>query len=289
MSAAHPPPLDVLRIGFPVSHGLGERLQRELVAARIAGSIPDVLVLLEHAPVVTLGLQADRAHIRLSRAELSRRGIAMAQTRRGGDVTFHGPGQLVAYPVFRLDPGSRDVHAYMRLLEDVAITTAAEFGVTAYRRPGLTGAWTDGGKIAAIGVRFQRWVASHGMSFNVSIDLAGFDAIVPCGLAGEAVTSLGRILGACCPSLEAVREVMVCRFLERAGRRPGCEPGAAATPGELARALRTWLPAERVVEVVEDDARGEHGGHGGDDSGVDAADGRGEVVAGDHQAEVDRR
>lgn len=272
MSALHPPPLDVLRIGFPVSHAAGERIQRSLVGARIADAIPDVVVFLEHAAVVTLGAQADPAHIRLPRSELARRGIAVAHTRRGGDVTFHGPGQVVMYPVVRLTPEERDVHAYLRLLEDVAIATASAFGVSAFRRPGLTGAWTDRGKLAAIGVRFQRWVASHGMSFNVNIDLAGFDAIVPCGLAGEAVTSLARILGAGCPPTDAVREAMEEHFRGALARGTGRDRGPVADRDGLIRALETWLPPERAVEAVDGDGGPEDGGHGGEHPEVDPAD-----------------
>ncbi len=225
----------------PLPYAEGVRLQDALVSARIAGAIPDTVLLLEHTPVITLGARADAGHILLAPAALARRGIALARTTRGGDVTWHGPGQPVLYPVIRLEAGENDAHAYLRRLEEIAIRTAADFGVAAFRRPGLTGAWTDRGKLAAIGIRLKRWVAYHGLAFNVDPDLSGFAAIVPCGLAGEHVTSLRDLLGPACPTVEAVRESLlkhfgaVCRRTVR--RFPGVRP-----PAELARLLGSHTP-----------------------------------------------
>ena len=139
-------------------------------------------------------------------------GIAVSRSSRGGDITYHAPGQVIMYPILKLKGKEADVHDYTRRLEEVAILTAADFGVPAFRRGGMTGAWTDSGKIAAIGVRIRRWVTSHGMSFNANIDLAGFDAIVPCGLSGEPVASLAGILGKSCPSTRRVRDRMAHHF-----------------------------------------------------------------------------
>ena len=188
-------PLSVLRAGL-VPYGEGLRLQQDLVARVRSGEVPDTLILLEHPHVITLGSSSDRAHVLLTDAEREARGVELHEVGRGGSVTYHGPGQLVAYPIIDLKPDRKDLHAYLRDLEDVLIRVAAAFGVEAGRRGGLTGAWTDRGKLAAIGVRVSsQWIASHGAALNVSPDLGFFDSIVPCGLPGEAVTSLERELG----------------------------------------------------------------------------------------------
>jgi lipoyl(octanoyl) transferase len=171
-------------------------LQEELVARRRAGRIPDTLILLRHPHVITMGSSSDRAHVLLADAEREARGVGLYEAGRGGDVTYHGPGQLVAYPIIDLKPDRKDLHRYLRDLEEVLVRVAADFGVDARRRDGLTGAWTDAGKLAAIGVRVSsQWIASHGAALNVSSDLGYFDAIVPCGLKGESVTSLERERG----------------------------------------------------------------------------------------------
>ena len=188
-------PLAVRRLGL-VPYGEGLRLQDELVVARRAGEIPDTLILLEHPHVITLGSSSDPDHVLVSEEERAARGIEIFEAGRGGDVTYHGPGQLVAYPILDLKPDRKDLHAYLRDLEHVLIRVAASYGVEARRRSGLTGVWTDRGKLAAIGVRVSsQWIASHGTALNVSLDLGFFDAIVPCGLEGERVTSLERELG----------------------------------------------------------------------------------------------
>lgn len=186
--------LRVLRPGR-IPYGEGLELQARLVADRQAGQIDDTLVLLEHDPVVTLGRNARPSSLLLSKAELKARGVSVFETGRGGDVTYHGPGQVVGYPILDLAPDRRDVHHYVRDLEEVMIRVSADYGVAAGRIPGLTGVWVDDSKLGAIGVRIARWVTSHGFAFNVSTDLAGFSLIVPCGIRERGVTSLERILG----------------------------------------------------------------------------------------------
>ncbi|MDH3205571.1 MAG: lipoyl(octanoyl) transferase LipB [Gemmatimonadota bacterium] len=206
-------PLSVYRAGT-VPYGDGLALQADLVARRRSGEIPDTLVLLEHPHVITLGSSSDRAHVLLAEEEREARGVELHEVGRGGDVTYHGPGQLVAYPIIDLKPDRKDLHAYLRDLEEVMIRVATSFGVVARRREGLTGAWTDRGKLAAIGVRVSsQWIASHGAALNVSSDLGFFDAIVPCGLQGESVTSLEHELGAPV-ALEKVAGTLAGRFAE---------------------------------------------------------------------------
>lgn len=170
-------------------------LQQRLVADRQAGRIPDQLLLLEHDPVFTLGRNARRENILLAETALGERGIEVHETGRGGDVTYHGPGQVVGYPILELGPDRRDVHRYVRDLEEVMIRTCADYGVAAGRVAGLTGTWVGNEKIGAIGVRIARWVTSHGFALNVSTDLSAFDLIVPCGIRDRGVTSLERLLG----------------------------------------------------------------------------------------------
>jgi len=179
-----------------VSYGASLELQEELVARRRSGDVADTLLLLEHPHVITLGSSSDPAHVLADDAELRRRGIERFEVGRGGDVTYHGPGQLVAYPIFELKPDRRDLHAYLRDLEDVLIGLAGAYGIDAERRAGATGVWTRSGKLAAIGVRVSSgWITSHGLALNVANDLSYFDTIVPCGIAGARVTSLARELG----------------------------------------------------------------------------------------------
>jgi lipoyl(octanoyl) transferase len=184
----------VLRLGrIPYAHGL--ELQERLVVERQAGRIPDQLLLLEHDPVFTLGRNAQAQNILLPAEALRERGFEVFETGRGGDVTYHGPGQVVGYPILQLSPDRRDVHRYVRDLEEVMIRTCADYGLAASRVAGLTGTWLGDEKIGAIGVRIARWVTSHGFAFNVDTDLSAFDLIVPCGIRGRGVTSLERKLG----------------------------------------------------------------------------------------------
>jgi lipoate-protein ligase B len=169
-------------------------LQRALVAARQRGQIPDVLILLEHQPVVTIGRSGDRGHLLVSRERLSERGVPVFDIERGGSVTYHGPGQLVAYPILDLRALDEDVVRFVRALEESIIRTVAAFGVSAERVRGYPGVWVSGAKIAAVGVAVKRRVTMHGIALNVSTDLTPFTWINPCGL-GRPVTSLGRELG----------------------------------------------------------------------------------------------
>lgn len=153
------------------------------------------MLLVEHPPVITFGRNARREHLLLPVEEIRSRGIDVFESGRGGDVTCHGPGQAVVYPILDLSPDRRDVHRYVRDLEEVMIRSCADFGVTAHRKPKMTGAWVGDGKVGAIGVHIARWVTSHGLAFNVSNDLALFSFIVPCGITGKRVTSLAEILG----------------------------------------------------------------------------------------------
>ncbi len=197
---------------LPVPYAEGLCLQEQWVTERLANKIPDRLIILEHTPVITLGVRAKKAHLLLSEEALRDRGIELHETPRGGDITYHAPGQLILYPIMKLTGIEADVHAFVGKLEEIAILTAAAFCVPAFRRKGKTGVWTDQGKLAAIGIRFKKWVSSHGMSFNVNVDLNGFGTIIPCGLHGEKVTSLQHILGEQCPSMQEVRAVMMRQF-----------------------------------------------------------------------------
>ncbi len=186
--------LVVRRLGV-VSFADTERLQERLVRDRQQGRIPDQLLLLEHRPVVTLGVAADRDNLLVSPDELERRGVEMHEARRGGDVTYHGPGQLVGYPILLLKPDRCDVHRYVRDLEEAIIRAVSHFGVHAGRVGGLTGVWVGNDKLAAIGVRLSRWVTSHGFALNVTTRLDDFALIRACGLADRGVTSLAQLTG----------------------------------------------------------------------------------------------
>jgi lipoyl(octanoyl) transferase len=172
-------------------------LQRVLVEERKADRVGDLLLLVEHPPVLTLGVRGDggRSHILASAEVLASRGIDVFETGRGGDITYHGPGQVVGYPIISLKPDRCDVHRYVRDLEEVLIRTASDYGITAARIAGLTGVWVGCDKLAAIGVRIARWVTSHGFALNVTTDLSHFDLIVPCGIADHGITSLERLTG----------------------------------------------------------------------------------------------
>jgi lipoate-protein ligase B len=177
-------------------------LQRALAAQRLAGDIPDTLLLLEHPPTLTLGKVASAEHILRDPALLACEGIAVVESDRGGDVTYHGPGQLVGYPILNLRaaPHRPDLHAYLRSLEATLIRALAGFGVTAGRFPGYTGVWARLAaprpeKIAAIGIKVSRWITQHGFALNVSPDLAHFGLIIPCGIRDYGVTSLSCLLG----------------------------------------------------------------------------------------------
>lgn len=179
-----------------VPYARGLEIQAELVAERREGRVPDTLLLLEHPHVITLGTSSVPEHVLADEAERARLGIQLFETGRGGDVTYHGPGQLVGYPILDLKPDRKDLHRYLRDLEEVLIRTLAHWGVEGWREEGLTGVWTEGGKIAAIGVRVSSgWITSHGFALNVDPDLAYFGRIVPCGIQDRAVATLAGLLG----------------------------------------------------------------------------------------------
>jgi lipoyl(octanoyl) transferase len=187
---------EVRRLGVvPYADALA--LQKQLVDERREGRIGDVLLLVEHPHVLTLGVRGDggRSHILAADETLTSRGVQVYETGRGGDITYHGPGQIVGYPILDLKPDRCDVHRYVRDLEEVLIRVASDYGLVADRVPGLTGVWIGGEKVAAIGVRIARWITSHGFALNVTTDLDYFNLIVPCGIADRGVTSLSRLLG----------------------------------------------------------------------------------------------
>ena len=191
------PPLLTTDLGL-ISYTDAYALQQRLVAARKSAAIGDVLLLCEHPHVITLGRNANRANLLASENVLHQKGVELHSTNRGGDITYHGPGQVVGYPILNLDPIRRDVHWYVRTLEEAMIRASSDFGVTAFRIPSKTGIWVQQGdaeeKLAAIGVHISRWVTSHGFAFNVSTDLRYFDLIVPCGIPDRKVTSLEKLL-----------------------------------------------------------------------------------------------
>jgi lipoyl(octanoyl) transferase len=196
----------------------GLRIQSERVAQRKAETIPDTLLLLEHPHVYTLGRNANREHLLISQARLTQLGARVFETDRGGDITYHGPGQLVGYPILDLTKHRRDISWYMRSLEEVFINVAADFGVRADRIAGAAGVWVGDAKLVAIGVHLSRWVTSHGFAFNLNTDLAYFNSIVPCGLRDKGVTSLEMLLG-----YRVEMEGVVERVVKQFGRTFGFE------------------------------------------------------------------
>lgn len=202
-----------------MAYGDALALQRALADDRRADRVGDLLLLVEHPPVLTLGVRGDggRGHILVTDEALAARGIEVFETGRGGDITYHGPGQLVGYPILDLKPDRQDVHRYVRDLEEALIRTAGDYGIAAERVPGLTGVWVGRDKLAAIGVRIARWVTSHGFALNVSTDLDQFNLIVPCGIADRGVTSIERLLGRRVEMRE-VEERIASRFCEVFGR-----------------------------------------------------------------------
>jgi lipoyl(octanoyl) transferase len=186
-------PVEVRRLGV-VPYNEAVELQRVLVEQRRSGQVSDLLLLLEHPHVITLGVKRDasRSHLVAAPELLQARGVELHESGRGGDITYHGPGQLVGYPILDLRPDRCDVHKYVRDLEEVMIRTACDFGVQAGRIAGLTGTWVGSDKLGAIGVRISRWITSHGFALNVTTDLSYFNLIVPCGITTGGVTSLAK-------------------------------------------------------------------------------------------------
>jgi lipoyl(octanoyl) transferase len=205
--------LEVRKLGL-VPYREGLELQHALVEQRRAGRIGDVLLLLEHPHVITLGSRSEtaRSNVLATPERLEALGVELCETGRGGDVTYHGPGQLVGYPILNLKPDRADVYQYVRNLETVMARACAAFGVEAGAIEGLTGTWVGGSKIGAIGVRISRWISSHGFAFNVNTDLDYFNLIVPCGIRDHGVTSLARELGHPVPMAD-VEDAIVEAFL----------------------------------------------------------------------------
>ena len=208
-------------------------VERELVEQRKRGEIPDQLLIVEHPHVITMGRNGRRENMLADEELLSRAGVEFHLTDRGGDVTYHGPGQIVGYPILDLREWKRDVGAYVRGIEQVIIDALADFGITAGRIPGLTGVWVAEAKIAAIGVHISRWVTSHGFALNIDTDLSYFQYIVPCGLT-KPVTSIRKAGGA------ATRGEVVRALIGSFGRRFGAEMREAAlTPAGRASTEKT--------------------------------------------------
>ncbi len=211
-------PLWVVQAGI-VPYDEGVALQERIRAARQEGRIPDVLLLLEHPPVITLGRGARAENLVASPELLAARGVEVRETARGGDVTYHGPGQLVGYPIFDLNDHGRDVHRYLRSVEESLIRALAGYGIQGGRIPGLTGVWVGNEKVAAIGIGVRHWVTWHGFALNLSTHLDAFQLIVPCGIRDRGVTSLERLLERIVDPAEATQAV-VGGFAEVFGLKP---------------------------------------------------------------------
>ncbi len=197
--------------------GYGEALemQRGIARDRISGAISqDVLLLVEHPPVVTLGRASKEKHLVASPEFLQSKGVELFEVERGGDVTFHGPGQLVGYPIIDLKRHRQDLHWYLRKIEEALINTLADYGITGERNTTFTGVWTQGKKIASIGVHAREWVTWHGFALNVTTDLSYFDLIIPCGIDGVVMTSIARELGSEEISMQDVQERVTAKFAE---------------------------------------------------------------------------
>ena len=188
-------------------------LQRNIARDRISGAIPqDVLLLVEHPNVVTLGRAAKEKHLVASPEFLQSKGIEVFEVERGGDVTYHGPGQLVGYPIIDLKRHRQDLHWYLRKIEEALINALADYGIPAERDTAYTGVWTRGRKIASIGVHARDWVTWHGFALNVTTDLSFFDLIVPCGIDGVVMTSIAREIGAADVPIQDVRDCITAAF-----------------------------------------------------------------------------
>jgi len=221
-------PLQVVDLGRQPYRPVLE-FQREVLRARIAGTVTeDVLLLVEHDPVVTLGRSTQTSSLPLSQAELESRGFTVEEVERGGDVTVHAPGQLVGYPILDLHHHRLDLHWYLRQIEAALITALAGLGVPAGRNPGYTGVWAGPRKIASIGVHVKQWVTLHGFALNVATDLRRFDVVVPCGIHGVTMTSIHQELGGGSPSPDLLwdmaRNGVVAAFGDAFDRTPGDLP-----------------------------------------------------------------
>jgi lipoyl(octanoyl) transferase len=240
----------IVDLGF-IGYADAFELQKRIVAARKADAIGDVLLLCEHPHVITLGRSGKRENLLASERVLAQKGVEFHATNRGGDITYHGPGQIVGYPVIQLSAIRRDVVWYVRMLEEVMIRTCGNFGVVARREEGKSGVWIDSvagnldaaEKIGAIGVHISRWVTSHGFAFNVATDLRYFELIVPCGIAERKATSLEKVLGRAVKRNEAAPK-LVEHFGEVFGRE-----SQPATREELFAALERFEREQQQVAV----------------------------------------
>ena len=206
------PELWVRHLGL-MSYGQALELQRQTAAARISGEIPeDALLLVEHPPVVTMGRSAKEQNLLAGPELLAARGVELFEVERGGDVTFHGPGQLVGYPIIDLKRHRKDLHWYLRHIEESLIQALATFGIPGERSEGLTGVWTKGRKIASIGVHARDWVTWHGFALNVTTDLSYFDLMVPCGIQSVTMTSIAKETGNADIPMAQVAEVVIEAF-----------------------------------------------------------------------------
>jgi lipoyl(octanoyl) transferase len=233
------------RVGYREALGLQEEAAAALKRAHLGGTAPadECLFLLEHEPVITLGRNAVDGDVLADPGRLAALGVTVERTNRGGQVTYHGPGQLVGYPVLDLAPDRRDVTRYLRDLEEVLIRTLARLGIAGRREPGWTGVWVGDEKIAAIGVHLSRWVTTHGFALNVSTDLAHFGLIVPCGITTHGVTSIARCLGRAVPLGEIARH-LVPEFAAVFGRAmtgdlPPTGDSMAGDPAPIGHTVRT--------------------------------------------------
>ncbi len=186
-------------------------LQKKLHAQRVSGAIPNTLILVEHDPVITMGKSGKQGNVLFPVGSLNERGVDFYNIERGGDATFHGPGQLVGYPIFNVKDGLAGIKPFIARMEEAVIATLAEFGIDGCVREKMIGVWTQTGKICSIGIAVQRWVSFHGFALNVNTDLSFFDLIVPCGLKNVEMTSMERMLGQRVP-MDAVRESVIANF-----------------------------------------------------------------------------
>jgi len=216
-------------------------LQMQVYEMKKKGFREDVLLVLEHPPTITLGRNGRWLHLLASEEELAARGVQCFEVDRGGDITFHGPGQVVGYPLLQLEERERDVHRYMRCLEEVLLRVLEAYGIEGVRREGLTGVWTGQGKIAAMGVHLSRWITRHGFALNVRTDLAYFNLIVPCGIAGEGVASMSSVLRRNVEVRE-VADLLVQEFGSVFERRM-----VRVSEGDLYKAMRTHAHQNAVA------------------------------------------
>jgi lipoyl(octanoyl) transferase len=213
--------------------------QREVARQRITGAIPeDVLILVEHPPVVTLGRSSKEKNLISSPAFLASKGVELFEVERGGDVTFHGPGQLVGYPIIDLKRHRQDLHWYLRSVEEALIRTLGEYGISGERSTGFTGVWTNGRKIASIGVHARDWVTWHGFALNVTTDLSYFDFIVPCGISGVEMTSIVKELPGLSVDVDAAGEIAAAKFGEVFDLSPILKDGTALVTDKGCSAVR---------------------------------------------------